>query len=863
MGREDMSFTGISNLLSVLTVLTLLASGSTSNAADKKGSRAGGSNSNNTVENQTTSAKSCETTLIAGDEASGLDFSIETYKIEELFYPGEDNLAFRFPNVVLSAAQVAKRLIDRPYGDFKTSYIEVPEPTYRHKKVRIYGIFAAGAPETNGRMIVDQYEALEEVANFISAKAEAQKIGNVKVLQAGPGTGKTELGYTLDFAAINVGARDPAYAELAFRWKPTIAEIPFLRRAVSVDKASGQITMINGPIPNDSLLGLFPKKMYEKIVAQAAPRVEAEMNLPPLPVAVMDPRNQQILQAVTEYYMQQKGITDGASITERQYVDMLSNYVEIYRRRPDAVNDSRIIRYAGENPNFGKIFAEEKLLTASIYGSTPLGWDYGQVARANRGIIFWDELYRQSEDFINTGLDIVQNNVVSYGGSPAFTLDAVHIAATNDESVDKIMKNSATGVGASLDRADIIPMRQPIHPMQAAKTALLMMMGDNKLWVRDISSNSDAENEWRVGHLNEVITLPDERGVISGPDNRLMVKISPGGHDHPRAVVIAPRTLVFMGLVAASTRIETDFKKLKEHTKDSSMASMNQQYFVDPEKRMQIILGMLSVDAPIKAELARLRDVLQEGREGITARDTEKWLRVVLDQARRKFPQEPTATPAIVIERLQWALNKGKLKAKGSQTSSDWWERSRLMQHKFLVRFLLEDLRAIETGDPGRVRKLYDDVANDIIRLSSQLRDSQRDGESAAQSGDIVPIDWPRYDAIRKIFAEQNNGQVLEPVGASNEHLKADRRKEVWQPLYQAIEAFIIEKELSTNLSSGIEDYFVGDKEVSPEAMNAGLKAEKIMARFGYNRPALMDLYRVIKDFRRQQAVMQRQQTTR
>lgn len=852
-----MSKLGISNSVAILTFLFVSLGGSLSSAAVKKGSR---SNDGSGTE---ASAGSCDRMLIISDEASGLDFSIETFKVEELFYPGEQNLAYRYPNITLSAAQVAKRLIDRPYGSFKTPYIEVLEPTYRSKKVRIYGIFSAGAPETGGRMIVDQYEALEEVANFISAKAEGQKIGNVKVLQAGPGTGKTELGYTLDYAAINVGAQDPAYAELSFRWKPEIAEIPYLRRAVSIDKASGQITMINGPIPNDNLLGLFPEKMYRKIVAQAAPRIEAEMGLPPSPVAVMDPRNQQILQAVTEHYMRQNGINNANEITERQYIQMLEKYVEIYRHRPDAVNDSRIIRYAGENPNFGKIFAEEKLLTASIYGSTPLGWDYGQVARANRGVIFWDELYRQSEDFINTGLDIIQNNVVSYGGSPAFTVDAIHLAATNDESVDKIMKNSSTGVGASLDRADTIPMRQPIHPLQAAKTALLMMMGDNKLWIKDISSNSESGSEWRLGHLNDVITLPNERGVISSPDNRLMVRISPGGFDHPRAVTLAPRTLIFMGLIAASTRIETDFKKLKEHTKDSSLASMNQQYFVDPEKRMQIILGLLSVDAPIKAELARLRDILQEGREGITARDTEKWFRSVLDQARRKFPQEPTATPAIVLERLQWGLQKGKLKPKGSQTVSDWWERARLMQHKFLVRFLLEDLRAIETGDPDRVRKLYDDVANDIIRLSTQIRESQREGETAVQVGDVVPIDWSRFDQIRKIYAEQNNGQILEAVGASNEHLKAERRKEVWQPLYQAVEAFIIEKELSTNLSSGIEDYFVGDKEVSPEAMNAGLKAEKIMARFGYNRPALMDLYRVIKDFRRQQAIMQRQQTQR
>ncbi len=796
-------------------------------------------------------------------ETSGLDYSMDVFKVEELFYPGEKNLAYRYPSIVMSAAQVSKRLIYRNYGNFTTPYIEVPEPTYRHKKVRIYGLFAAGSPTTNGRMIVDQYEATEEVVNFVDAKAEGQKIGNIKVLQAGPGTGKTEMGYALDSAAINLAATDPNYAEISFRWKAPIAEIPYLRRAVSVDKSSGKITLINQPIPNDSILGLFPKKMYEKIVAQAAGKVEAELNIPPLPVPHLDPRNKQILQAVTEHFMREKGITDGNTITERQYLEMLEHYVELYRRTPDSVNDSRIIRYAGENPNFGKIFAEEKLLTGSIYGSTPLGWDYGQVARANRGVVFWDELYRQSEEFINTGLDISQNNVLSYGGSPGFTMDALHIGATNDESVDKIIKNSSTGVGASLDRADIIPMRQPIHPMQAAKIALLLMMGDNKLWVKDLNPQGSTEGEWRIGHLNEVITLPNERGVITGPDNRLAVKISPGGPDHRSAVVMAPRTLILMGLIAAGTRIETDTKKLKEHTKDSSIASLNQQYFVDPEKRMQIILGMLSVDAPIKAELTRLRDVLQEGREGISARDTEKWLRVVMDQAKRKYPNEPTATPAIVLERLNWAMNKKKLIPKGSQDKSTWWNIARLMQHKFLVRFLLDDLRAIETGDPDRVRKLYDDVARDIVRLSSQVRDSARETDSEASVGDIVPIDWKRYDEIRKIFADQNNGQVLEPVGASNEHLKADAMKEVWQPLYQAVEAYIIEKELSTSLSSGVEDYFVGDKEVSPEAANAGMKAESIMARFGYNRPAIMDLYKIIKDFRRDQAIRQRQQTVR
>jgi hypothetical protein len=773
---------------------------------------------------------------------SGANYSIAEYNLTEIY-----QLAQEHPDLLVNAAQRYARVILSQKWEDGRPWKEILEPTYRARKVKIWRAFS-GLKEINNRMIEGQYDVVDEVVQTILSLAAGGKASQMKMIKGGPGTGKTELLYILDLLDAHLARTRPEFYKIAFRWKAKIQEVPELRNALIIQRSADgdalkdRVTIVNPGLENAPVLGLFPERMRRLLVPAGEKQIKAEIDVRPRPKGELDPINQQIRDAVIMHEMRKRGIKDASAMTQQQYLEILNDYITLYRYVPTIDKDSRIVRFVGETPNMGALFLEENLITSQFFPNQGLAVKLGKIPRASGGGLLVDEAKRNPEEFQNAMLDVIQNGVVSYGGM-AFYGDWLILGATNIESIEKATKNSITGANASNDRADSVSMLQPIHPLQAAKIAVLLL-GIENFWLRDLTS-SDAQ--WVRADINEMFTLPDEKGRILGPEGRFAIKYSSEGPDSPSAVFVAPRALTYMGLIATATRIVTDPKRLEKFKSELSKASLDEHYVLDAEKRMQVILGDLSVDGPVAKELDRIHDLFQEGTEGITARDTEKWLKSAMVMAAQRFETEPTLTPNIVLRSLNLALDRTKIEPTGSQTKQEWVMIARNMTHTFLKSWLAHDLRMIQSGDPTRVEKLYEDVAQDIQSLSSYMFDH----EGETPQGDAIKIDWERYYKIREIYKRQNFGRELIPGAIANDHFRAKQNKQMWEPLRRAVEQFVIEVEFQMNSTAQLEDYFSGRENLSPQTLEMGQRAEVIMSKFGYNRPAIRDALALLKEITR------------
>lgn len=836
MGKKNRAFCALNSLkIGLLTTGLLLAEGTIAADNPSTGTRS------------TPAENACDSMLASWVDASapvGVNYSIQEYKLSELY-----ELAQKHPDMLLNAAQRYARVILAQKWENGLPYKEVLEPTYRARKIKLWKAFS-GLPEIKNRMIVDQYKAVDEIVQWILSLARGQTANLAKLIVGPPGTGKTEILYILDLLDAHMATNSPSFFKIAFRWKPSLREIPELRNAILVQKGTtgnpddDHLIMVNPGLENAPILGLFPPGMQDKLAKAGDSQIVKEIDAHPNPKAFLDGINQFILDAVVRHEMRERKIVDSSALTQQTYLEILGKYLVAYKYVPTVDKDSRILRYPGETPNMGAIFLDEHLLMAQFYPNTAMAWKPGQVPRASGGGLFIDELRRYSEEFQNIALELFQNNVASYGAAPAFRGDWVIIASSNDESVEKSTKNSLTGANASNDRTDAISMRQPIHPLNAAKIAMILV-GSKNFWMRDLTKD---DAQWVPADINQIYTHPDERGNITGPEGRFALKYSPQGPDHVTAITIAPRALTYMGLIAAATRIVIDAKRLEAHKNEFSKATFESQFVLDPEKRMQIILGDLSVDGPIAKELDRMRDIFREGTEGVTARNTLAWMTAAFQMAAQRFESEPTLTPNVVLRSFLASLDDVKFKPVGSQSKMDWMLLAREMTHTFLQGWLTQDLRMIQSGDPTRVQKVYEDVARDIQTLS----DNDWSAEGENPTGDHIKIDWDRYFKIRQIYREQNFGRELVPAKVSIEHLKAKGTVGMWETLRKAVEVFVMTNELQMASTAALEDYFSGRENLPPQTLELGQRAEVIMGKFGYNRPAVRDALAMVKDITRQ-----------
>ncbi len=767
--------------------------------------------------------------------------TIKQYTLESFFEtdPGR-NIAISHPATLVSAAQKYAMIIN--VGAKKRTR----DPVYKIKPLTVYDVFAGNVDGTGGKLIVGQEEAIHEVVNYIYSQASGSREGKIPILIGPHGTGKTEALMILDALAQYYQSKDARFAEYTFEWKD-IEKIPSLAPLLPSRGGENVFTALRDEL-GDSPFVLLRQDMQEQVLSQVSPQIESQIGFK-LRVQrdPASPKTAEMLQKVFEHYVPEirEGLITVDDISRNQYLDILSKHIRVVKKVPTRSMASNIIRAVPENPNYSLLFAAQDLRKRLFYPEdSALMYNFtGKVLRHHRGSLSLDEFFRNDPALINLFLELFQNGIMETDTGPAVKMDAITVLTSNNESVAKAKDDGA--VLAILDRMIKIPMRWDVHPHRISKISLLLVDAKNfKMRKLPTGEESSSENfTWKpvyetlpdgtqVNRLNELYPIQNAEGNLVGAAGRYAVSYRLGGRD----VLIAPHTLEMLGTIVSATRLVTDASKMKDYWSELNVVSEGSHFFTSVKYRMDIILGKTKPEDAVLKDLTKMHDLVEEGREGISARDTKRWLEKAMALAVERG--NGVLTPYILDMAFKELMDKNEMTIPPGKRA-EWLKRYQIIKQEFILPALYADIRNIISGDGESANRMYDVVEKELVALSTNeaAREFIPDDASEPQ-----PINRSRLEKIKahykKLYGREfQTGFLLRHLAGVQGSGKKVRDNE----LLNAIQSFITEQELDLTVNvQKIGQYYRGETN-DPKVERMAQDAESRFARYGYDRASFIE----------------------
>lgn len=785
---------------------------------------------------------SCASVLEGGTKIGRYEFLNQKWGLEDLLNPDPaQNLAYRFPTILMNADQRNWYV-----GAVKYPPYRVKDPAYRIRSHFYFPLISAGVPEAGGHQIIGHYDTIQRAMEYIKSRAQGKRAGKMVGFLGPAGTGKTELLNLLDRASSILAMTDPDYFQLTFEFF-NLKEIPELQPMVYGVADDGHNPTIRDISLNRSPLVLLPPGLQEKVIALGAPKVREKLGMDPLPFRAPTGKTQRVIDAIIRHYAKQENLTGG--ITERDYLRFLSRHVRIVRKTFESQQPTQIIRYLGKHPNMEGLFFNENMALSQFYGpKDPLSYNYGEIPGADGRGLYIDEMFRQSGEVRDTMLDLSQNNVAKHSSAPAETLDVTLMFATNDESVEQAMQDG--GAKAHLNRTVRLPMRNAIEPLFVIKIAL-NDVGRSKFLMRSVDQIPDrlsGEADSAATSSAEVITYDPQKvfpdttdGAPVGSDGRYALYYKPSSGEKP--VLIAPRSLLLLGLTAAGTSLVTDaqrYEKANEKQVEFHTFQKYRHYFVDDAIRLKVLMGEEQPENRVASELLKARFLLKEGENGIGAREVENWLTTALAMAVND--NGGVLTPAIMDLAFRKLMDDGNITATAKDRTR-WISVHNKVKAKFILPALASDVVNILQGQ-GRTEAMYDDIKRELLALSTDREADYVEGEG----GKKAPIDRKRLAAIYAIFRELT-GQDFDPGMLKDFHFALSETSTTKRhpQLMAAVRQYLMQLELDKTTISELLQYFEG-RRTSEQVRLRGQQAEAQLERYGYDRVSFIQALAFIRD---------------
>ncbi len=762
----------------------------------------------------------CDGLLVANESSTSSEALIEEYTIDDLISADPaKNLAVKHPTIVMDAAQKFWQAIKH----YPTKKIK--DPTYGVVTHDYYSVFSDGVPAANGRYVRGQFDVIETVAEFIEKRGSGQNKGVMQLLYGPPGTGKTETLNLLSTVVANLSSTDPDFYQFTFKWVG-LEEIPYLKPLVR----EGSDELYIQPLQRSPFV-LLPRAIQDKLIALASPKVREMTGYEPSPFRVADPQNQEILNQLIKYYAAQ---TNKKSLTDSEVVNILRKHVKIVRRVRDPNQPAEVVRYAGKYPDMSELLVSPNISMREVFSpSSPFAYNYnGVVARADGGGLLMDEFFRNAHDLRNSFLDIAQNGNLQYGGAPAVTLDIVPILSSNDENVEEAKEDA--GSNAHLDRLAKQAMRQPIHP--SLIEGIAVWMAGNGMNVERLFKMRELGSETlEQANLNKLYPQPAEDGSLTTPANHYALYFTPSPD---KQILIAPRALELLSLTVAGTRLVTDPKAISSHAEELNQFSTQANFFTDISLRLKLINRSMQAPPATMKDLDYLTHKLHEGSKGISARDAERWLSRALKNAEKN---NMTLTPSVVAKTFYEMIKEGEFEDIKTDPRTRWQNIHNLIKQSFTLPDLTDDISTIVSGDSGVADRIYREIEQEILEISSDDKANYRTDPS---TGDQHPIDRKRLDEIAKSYQEENGEEF--PFGRL-QSWKARAGGATFEPLMRAIRKWLLRSQLSTTAMDGMLSYMQGQN-VDESVRRRALAAESSLEKFGYNRQAFIEALSFVRD---------------
>ncbi len=692
----------------------------------------------------------CKTVIAEVGQSTGgaidhqLNAVFERHSLSDLIKPGDENLAKRYPWLVMSSAQRALDMIS------SEGVKEVTDSRNGFGRVKRYAFFSDAVDLTGNKHIVGQLPAIEALVSFIHSKALGNPTAqNVPTLVGPPGTGKSYI-LSLFQEALRRGTlgRERFYT-YTFEWV-NLHEIPALKTSLPKDVTDPESPRALPEPLNDSPFALLPSPIQDYVIAQARDNVLARIGMEPKP-------KRQISAAKTRHIrdtiLQQKSLELGRGLTLQETLETLDHHIKIKRLILGDEATSPVLPYQGREPNIPMLFGGPNAFYKTMLGSDhPMSTDYGQVARANGGIIFWDELLKNETALTSVLLNFFSSGVVNIGGSAPTQVDILNLAATNTRDIPKIRERDPDS--PLLDRNNQIPWNLLVYPEEVGR---VLLMEIPNLKMKALGSVNGGDYLPAQGQaLFKLFPEREPLRPITTPHGRYALKIRNGSKEYH----ISPHSLEFMAYVISLSRMNFLPERV-EFANSFPMVKVKDRIFMDPPTRLRVLLGEQQVEDSQLAELSRISVAGGEGTFGISHRDVEKWWERTLQEA-EKSNNHGTITPFLLAETLDKVISENTILQDKTETKMYASLYSRIVFHNFVRPGMREDLDLALGRSEGRdvIDQMYDEIIQEIRQL--QVNRSATRYTRMPQNEQKL-IQFERLEAIQKYYVQKNGRELSFP----------------------------------------------------------------------------------------------------
>ncbi len=676
--------------------------------------------------------------ILKPDESVRNDLSIsqESHTLEEFLAGSFDNMAYQHPLTIMNAFQrMATLIMSQPVS-------QVMEPGFSGRMVPYYKIFSEPSEVNGHKAIVGQLDAIQEFVNFVLAGARGDGSAVKMPVFTGPaGTGKTVFLDILLAMANHLSKTNSNFYFYTYEWH-SLRGIDELYPVLNLQKtANGEV--FEHPLPNplhESPLVILPPEYQQAVLKMAGQRAEEISGVTPQPVLTPNPWDFKVREAVLNHYA--KSDPELMSSPEK-IVKVLSKHIRIKRFIPGEGGMSAKVDNQARDVDYAGLFFTENAPVKFQFGPLhPFSYFMtGKILQSNGLVLELDEFYRNDEMLRNLFLGVGESRVVQRGGSMTVMLDALIIAASNDESIaEALAKGTAK---AQLDRSRMIPMRLSTHPYEISKTMLLMK------GARNIEQRKLGTDEWMPANLEELFALGTQPGeLMKGIEGRYALRVKMGSRP---PVEISPQALEMIALTTAMSRLNTDAVAAAQLGGNQKVIA--DSLFTDPVTRMRALLGLQKISIAEAEELRELGMYLKEGTSGISQRDAANiWLTAAINEA--SLPEnQNTLTPDLVKKVFKRILEQGELKPRDNQTRLNWLSLIENVEKEFTLKQLEKDVMEATGKTLNRnLPEIYDEIYTEILAIAQDSTAQQ----FTDPGGNVKPIDHARMQVVIHLLQTLN-----------------------------------------------------------------------------------------------------------
>lgn len=759
---------------------------------------------------------------------------LETRPFSDLFDANpEKNLFKQAPQLLMSAPQRMLSMVLQPGVEKrKIGYLG-------GRPIPYYPFFSSGTAATKGARVVGQIQSIADMMSALFTQARGDRSGAKIPLFWGPhGTGKSEIIDVFKSGAVNLSTNNPEYFYYSFSFK-NLTEIEELKLLVQGrDKL-----LIHAPL-DDSPLTLLPETVQQEILAQNSEAVKEKLKgIDPSPILKPDPMSEKIVRLLYQHY----GRLLGRPLTVKEQLGVLAKHTELRRVVLGATSGSMpIIDVQGQDIDTNSLFMSPNPVVRALSQEGPsdiFSWFLnGKVFKGHGSAILFDEYFRNPGEFRDMLLRAFQSRVMSIGGAPDVSFDSFIIAATNTANLVDI-SSDAKGK-AAVDRMKKIPMRWSVIPNEIVRT--LIYMNRSSLYVQDLKPAEGTDPQWVLANndLDKIVPIAESLSVggVQSTDYRYRVQYGIGSN----AIAISPLTLKYIAWVVASTRFETNQAKAVSKINGELQRILGSQIFRDETTRLKVFEGEQHIKPSELQDLNRAASILEEGDNGISARDAGLWLNEIINEARGRHN---TATPELAVQVLNRMLDNKQIESGTDKEREKWRGLARTVAARILVPKLEGDVSKALSSQQRTVGAAYWEVLDMLIELdrdpSAKIYTSRRSGNAEKT------IDSDLLKFVMTWFQEKDGIPLLtSTIAMFHTRTAGTPEAEVPHPdLLAAITAYYAQVATrAVNIAELAEVAATGDGSTEAKDMLASVLSN--LHDLGYNEIAARQALSIIRSYR-------------